>query len=423
VRRQVLVNTNQQPVLRVLHPQQVQLEQLHLVVVIVPPVKSKPIVSKVHGIKLGRIGRALTVLLINIQHQVIPLVLIVPPIRHQQLVLLHVPLVMLVKPQHRDKPVAIVLLVKPQHQVVHVLIVPPTNTQQQAMHLVPTVLLVQLRQQVLPHVLIVMLVKPQHQEVHVETVPLIPIQQRVIVVVPIVLLVQPQQQVLHRVVIVLLVKLRQQVVHVETVVPVRTQQQVMHLVPVVPMVNTQQQVLRVVLPTQHVMPIGCQELVPQQQVHVRLVLVGGLLKIQMIAKPILPAVQVININQQMVQQPPILHVPLVRHVQPVRITKLQHVRSRLIEHVQQLLHVQMVPITKLQRQQPLRIEFVLPVHHVVMERKLQEDVVVPTIELVVFVQTQHVKKVAHSIRLVTVQQTLTQHVLLVQLNQHAGQPV
>ena len=104
----------------------------------------------------------------------------------------------------------------------------------------------------------------------------------------------------------------------------------------------------------------------------------------------LPAVQAINTNRQMVQQPLILPVLLVQHVQPVPITKRQHVPSRLIEFARPLIHVQMVPITKLQRQQPHRIEFVLPVHHVAMERKLQEDVVVPTIELVVIVQTQHV---------------------------------
>lgn len=208
VTKLVQANTKKMLVLKVLLVVRVMLVQYSHVVIIVPPVKSKPIVSKVHGIQLGRIGRALTVPLINIQHQVIPVVPIVPPIRHQQLVLLHVPLVMLVKPQHRDKPVAIVLLVKPQQRVVHVLLVPPTNTQQQAMHLVV-----------------------------------------------IVLLVKPHRQALHRVVIVLLVKHQPLEAHVVIVPLVRTQHQAMYLVPLVLMVNTQQQALGVVLTTHHVMPI------------------------------------------------------------------------------------------------------------------------------------------------------------------------
>ena len=54
---------------------------------------------------------------------------------------------------------------------------------------------------------------------------------------------------------------------------------------------------------------------PQQQVHVRLVLVGGLLRIQPIAKPILLPPKLLNINSQIVQLQLILHVPIVRDVQ------------------------------------------------------------------------------------------------------------
>ena len=205
VRQQVIINTNQQPVLRVLHHNKVQLEQRLVVVMIVRLVRNKQIVSKGHGIIKVRIGFALIVLPIHIQHQVIRHVPLVPPIRIQQLVLPRVLTVLLVKLHHREVRVVIVMLVKPQPLDAHVETVLPTNTQQQVIHLVPTVLLVQPHQQV---------------------IPLVPI--------------------------VMLVKLRQQVMHVAIVLVVPIHQQVMPHVPTVPMVNTQQQALLSVLPIHHV---------------------------------------------------------------------------------------------------------------------------------------------------------------------------
>ena len=120
VTKLVLANTKKMLVLKVLLVVRVMLVQYRHVVIIVPPVRNKPIVPKVHGIQLGRIGRALTVPLIHIQHRVIRHVPLVPPIRGQRQVLPRVPTVMLVKAHHQDKPVVIARPVKPQHQVVHV---------------------------------------------------------------------------------------------------------------------------------------------------------------------------------------------------------------------------------------------------------------------------------------------------------------
>lgn len=285
------------------------------VVIIVPPVKSKPTVPKVHGIQLGRIGRALTVPLIHIQHRVIRHVPLVMPIRSQRQVLHLVKIVMLVKAHHQDKPVVIALLVKPQHQEVHVPIVTPIHTRQQVMHLVKIVLPVKRHPQALVHVVIALLVKLRHQVMHVATVVPTNTQQQEMRHVPTVMLANTQRQALVHVVIVLVVKPQQRVVHVLVVMLVRTQRQVILHVPLVRTGNTQQQALLVVLPTHHVMPTVCQELVPQQQVRARLVLVTrGLLKIQTIAKPILLPVNLVNTYQNLEQLQLILHVPLVQHV-------------------------------------------------------------------------------------------------------------
>jgi len=149
----VQANTKKVNVLKVLLAQRVMLVQYSHVVIIVPPVKSKPIVSKVHGIQLGRIGRALTVVQIPIQHRVIRHVPLVLPIQNHQLVLTRVPLVMLVKAHHQDKPVVTVLLVKHQHQVMHVLIVTPVLTQHQVMLHAPLVLMANTQHQALGVVL------------------------------------------------------------------------------------------------------------------------------------------------------------------------------------------------------------------------------------------------------------------------------
>ena len=123
VTKLVQANTKKMLVTKVLLVVRAMLVQYSHVVIIVLPVKSKPTVSKVHGIQLGRIGRALTVPLIHIQHRVIRHVPLVLPIRSQRQVLPRVPTVMLVKAHHQDKPVVIALVVKPQQRVVHVLIV------------------------------------------------------------------------------------------------------------------------------------------------------------------------------------------------------------------------------------------------------------------------------------------------------------
>ena len=119
---------------------------------IVPLVKSKPIVSQVDGIQLGRIRTVMTVVPIPNQHPVILHVLIVMPIRSQQQVLPRVPTVLLVKPQHQVVRVVTVMLVKRQQQEVHVETVPLVLTHQQVMPLVPVVVRLHIPQQVLARV-------------------------------------------------------------------------------------------------------------------------------------------------------------------------------------------------------------------------------------------------------------------------------
>jgi hypothetical protein len=137
----------------------------------------------------------------------------------------------------------------------------------------------------------------------------------------------------------------------------------------------------------------------------------------MLVPTILPAVTLVNTYQQMAQLMRILPVQIVQRVQAAHML-MEAVPVRRI-----LVVVTILPVVTLVNtyQQLAQIQLILPVpivQHVVVDRKLQEGVVVQPIEHVLLVQTQHVRQVAHSIRLVLVQEPLTQHVAIVHQNQH-----